>query len=1019
MVFASNDRGNRSRSLLLESAVIVLMMVCSSLHAQQLALKTYTRANGLASDYVLCIYQDRDGYMWFGTDRGASRYDGRTFTTYTTDDGLPSNFIHCIFQEKSGAMWFGTYDGGIARFNGRKFRSFTTRDGLPSNEVSDIFQDRFDRIYFRTAKSLCYVRPDSSIARLDPAIGGGYGPLPDGSLLVTKGEKFLRMIPSRTDSFQFVEHRLLSQQHGLLRGDEYPWARANVVYAQGQYWIASGGRLLGVKIDSSGDASVRAASLGAAATSCESDAAGNIWVSTDGNGIAKFDGNRPRWITERNGLARMRVRQVFRDYEGSLWFATMGGGAQKLLSESVVSYRTSDGLLQNEVTTVFEDSRKRVWVGTGRGISLIENNRIRNDFPFQKLMDEVRAFAEDKNGNLYIGTFAGVYGPIAPELTQRAESISFRGIGYGTSSIAFLDASGKGEMWVSSYGGGTHRITNDKDSLLTTKDGLVSNMFESMTTFDNSVWFLTRSKGANRFRDGRWEAFSTQQGLPSSMINAVFEEKTGDAVWFGTSKGAVRISNGRIDLFDETKGLRGNNVVGIFPCPDAQECLMIVTEKSLHKFSDGMITPYGPVVLLPFAEMKVNRLHYSQATSSLWLATTGGVVKVDLSHARSPLSAPRVVITRVAIDSLMLVPAMHLSLSPTFTHEQNNPSFQFAGLSFADEDEVSYRFKLSGVHNAGVDNASVDNAWSELTSDPRVQYRNLGAGHYAFSVIAVNADGVVSAKPAEFVFRILPPFWRTWWFGGAMLVLVAGTFGGVIRYVSTRKLRKKVEELERERAIQQERERISRDLHDHVGAQLVNIISGLDLVGKYSPPTEKRSERLLKSLQQDARSSMMQLRETIWAIRGQSMPLAKFVEQVENYSRRQMEFQDDAEFFFESHCDGDVELSPVQVLNCFRIVQEALTNCAKHAKATNIRVEVHSTPDSGRRLPTGRVIDDSLRLKILVRDDGVGLQNRTNGELHGNGVLNMTKRAEEIGGTFSMSQVNGRGTEVRVEIPTP
>ncbi|MBI5216911.1 MAG: hypothetical protein HY960_14250 [Ignavibacteriae bacterium] len=126
------------------------LLVANEIHAQQLVLKTYDRSSGLASDYVLCMFQDRDGFIWFGTDRGVSKYDGREFRTYTQRDGLPDNFITAIFQDTEGYMWFGTYERGVARFDGTSFQVYSTKEGLRGNSVSKIIQDSKGKIYFLT-----------------------------------------------------------------------------------------------------------------------------------------------------------------------------------------------------------------------------------------------------------------------------------------------------------------------------------------------------------------------------------------------------------------------------------------------------------------------------------------------------------------------------------------------------------------------------------------------------------------------------------------------------------------------------------------------------------------------------------------------------------------------------------------------------------------------------------------------------------------------------------------------------
>jgi signal transduction histidine kinase len=128
-----------------------------------------------------------------------------------------------------------------------------------------------------------------------------------------------------------------------------------------------------------------------------------------------------------------------------------------------------------------------------------------------------------------------------------------------------------------------------------------------------------------------------------------------------------------------------------------------------------------------------------------------------------------------------------------------------------------------------------------------------------------------------------------------------------------------------------------------------------------------------------------------------------FAKQIESYARKQLRFHDEPQLWFESTLTDTVELTSVQVLNCFRIVQEALTNCVKHAQAKNVYIMVKASAGAAA--------------EIVVRDDGMGLQNAMNSEWQGNGIANMKKRADELGGTLSISQVNGRGTEVRVEIP--
>ncbi len=116
----------------LRTGIFAFLLSCPLflLLSQQLAFKQYNRATGLPSDYILCILQDRHGFLWFGTDRGTGRYDGRSFKTFTAADGLGSNFVRRIFEDRDGNIWFGLIEGGVTRFDGSSLKTYTTADGL-------------------------------------------------------------------------------------------------------------------------------------------------------------------------------------------------------------------------------------------------------------------------------------------------------------------------------------------------------------------------------------------------------------------------------------------------------------------------------------------------------------------------------------------------------------------------------------------------------------------------------------------------------------------------------------------------------------------------------------------------------------------------------------------------------------------------------------------------------------------------------------------------------------------------
>ena len=113
----------------------------SILPAQKLPFDNYNISNGLPSNFIWDIEQDKKGYMWFATQLGVSRFDGYHFENFGIDKGLPSNDVRCIYAGTEGNIWYGTYGGGLSKYNGYQFVNFLEKDGLCCNYIDFIIED--------------------------------------------------------------------------------------------------------------------------------------------------------------------------------------------------------------------------------------------------------------------------------------------------------------------------------------------------------------------------------------------------------------------------------------------------------------------------------------------------------------------------------------------------------------------------------------------------------------------------------------------------------------------------------------------------------------------------------------------------------------------------------------------------------------------------------------------------------------------------------------------------------------
>ncbi len=234
--------------------------------------------------------------------------------------------------------------------------------------------------------------------------------------------------------------------------------------------------------------------------------------------------------------------------------------------------------------------------------------------------------------------------------------------------------------------------------------------------------------------------------------------------------------------------------------------------------------------------------------------------------------------------------------------------------------------------------------------------------------------------------------------GSVVILLVVAGFLWQSK-VKERELAYKVEQLEVEKEIQAERARISRDLHDNVGAQLVNIISGIDLFERYkSSSKEKESEEVLNSLKAEAKNSIGQLRDTIWALKSDEETSQTFVDHVKSYLNSVEKI---SELTVDTSLNDlkDIYLSPTQSLNIFRIIQEATQNTLKHSGAETFKI-------SG-------VLKGEL-VVITIHDNGTF--KATSEEGTASGLGNMKKRAKDIGAEISLD-TSEEGTKITMEFP--
>ncbi|MFA5804765.1 MAG: two-component regulator propeller domain-containing protein [Melioribacteraceae bacterium] len=993
-----------------------LVIAFSSLSfPQQLAFKTYNRASGLPSDYILCIYQDRTGYVWFGTDRGASRYDGKSFTTYSSSNGLGNNFVMCINQDQKGSMWFGLHEGGVTRYDQRGFKTYTESDGLKGKTVENILEDMYGRIYFDVDGGITlFYKEQFSFLALDRQ-SCLLTKLKDGSILIGDSKKLRRIIPTNDLRFQISEVYLPNEVIGFFIPGLGP-SKA-ITRTNGNVCLIGIVGYLELSNVESGNPKVERKFHAVSIESISENQDGKIWCGTENQGILRLEKNQKEFfecVVKKS--AQNRISASFCDYEGNLWFGTMGSGVQKFLGSHLIVYNSKSGLTTDDVTVIMEDGFNRIWLGTRTGVSIIANDKLINLESKLSTTKEVRCFTEDAKGNIYIGTFDQLFGTLTLQQILSRQTIKKWNIAYGVSSL-YCDRTMKEQtFWLSTYGGGTYQYTNQNFKLYQVQDGMVSNMIESIVPGNNSIWFLSRNNGASNFISNTFQNFSKVNGLPSNTIFCVYEE-IDNIIWFGTDEGLVRLTGKKIKTFSAKDGLIGKNVLAIFPANEKNKNsneLWVVTNESLHKYRNDSLYNYGSFAILPSSDASINNVYHRKGSSILWLANTEGAVKVDLSQAHRNLIAPKVEIESAFADTVNFYNSINYSNTNSsdsiaaLSYLQNDVTINFSALGFSDEQKVKYIYRLEGF----------DDTWSSQTSERKVRYRNLYSGRMTFKVYAINADGVYSIHPAQITFIITPPFWRTGWFILISAILFFGILIGTIRYYSTRNLHKKIERLEHEKHLREEREKtrtqISRDLHDDISSTLGSIALYSESFKRQFHNLSEQHKTILDRISSLASEAIDHMGDIIWSVAPEHDTLNEMLIRMKNFT---VEFCSINRIEYEINVQElatDFSLQEDVRRNIYLIFKEALNNIIKHANATKVTLttKYHESVFELTIEDNGKGFEKSRKVSAIKKT----LVDETINKPRGHGLSNMKRRSEVIGAELLFESSPEHGTKINFKI---
>ncbi|MEI6341673.1 MAG: two-component regulator propeller domain-containing protein [Verrucomicrobiota bacterium] len=937
-----------------------------------------------------------------------------TSTFFDTRDGLPQNSVHGLALDPDGFLWIGTL-GGVARYDGHRFDHYNQRNtkGFPSAGISALLATEDRSVWIATTRGLYRMLPNRREVVLEEATPGySVGLVSVGDEVVVSGEwgmargrpgkswsantnlvvAAIAVVPGEVLWVAAKEELLRiplplsdpgSKPRAVMRGH----SGRNMVVHKGALWLRMGRDLL--QLDArSGEVLHRWPGLDADPRFV--DGLGNVWLMATNDleirvtvpGLLdpverKFLGMSPRLGFYGNVTSAQAL-----DQDGTIWLGTFDKGLARLRPSRVETYDQRHGLPHRAVSAVHGGPGLGLWVQTDHGVARRVGDRFeawtKSSIPTKRSL-----LALDSETALVAGD----------QLQRFAAGKEPEVIGPDVSGVSLVGKD-RGGRWVVGNGETLWR------------ESAAGQWFEERGTPTNRSWhsweegrrgevFLgTVGRGLfHRPPGGAWESVNLP-GNPSAA--AVLWWEDGWRPWLGSQTGLYRLRDGdglQWDRWTETEGLDEDLVIGMQP--DGQGRLWLLGHKGIHRVAITNLLDVArgraPKVYTYTLDMDdglpSNEGNDGSPSSTrdgdgnLWFATAAGLVRLRPKAIPDALR-PRPLVTGVSIvgdDALSRAVEREGEEPVAFGNGQGrNLRFRFTAPLPSAGRRVHLKYRIEAVNRA----------WIEADASREAIYASLKPGLHHFEVIASAADGPWSDVPARWSFRIEPLWWeRTDVRIGAVALVLAGI---VLLFLRRLRLQAQMAALRQVQAIEDERSRLARDMHDGIGSELARV----NLAAAAGPVDAGTVSRDL----------LQRLQTLVWLTDPAEDRLDAFLGSM---AARVERFFPHAPPAVHIRLPDSIPSLPLDGRIRREVVgwlDEGLANVARHARAGQIRFEVRFVPGA---------------FEVVLADDGRGFdpsapQPASGG---GHGLQNMHQRIQSLGGQLEVRSAPGMGTEIRARIP--
>jgi len=981
--------------------------------------------HGLPSDRVRAIAQDRAGVMWFGTDQGLARYDGRRVQAVVSE-GLPAGQVLALKVDGDGVLWVGT-ESGAAQFLNDDFRGITDVAG---KAVTAIIAPEAGRVILSTAQGLifeCRRNPDTTLSvrhipnqALLSADADQPGPLEITSLATHDGKLLTGTHSRGLLAIEGVEAKEIQSSPRAF------FINALATAAGGRLWIGArakrdeGGLYMATDLAHPSKIDVSTGAVMALGT----DERGDLWVGTGGRGAFRYRGTRQldhfTFEGTAGGLRSDDIYVIFVDREGVVWFGTDRGVCRYDPRSPRIEDVSADKQ-SNFVRTLYQTRDGKLLCGTNRGLFIYDVTAARW-LPVQGLANRtIYAIAEDSSGKLLVGSSSGLYVDVnlkgrevegyqhaVPPETEETDAQAAKQPVESVRAIRIF----QGKTHVAIFGRGVERVEGERRTLVwpvASADARLKNVTGLHTDGSDRLWIGTAENGVFIFDGRQATQDAALESLRGSPVWAIDGTRDG-GLWFATARGLFSYRAGELRSVTPDTDVRSvvaenlggtSALTGVWCATAGGGLLHIVADTEFGTLVSRLDVEQGLPSQKAFAILPLHDGGGEGGTESLLIGTNRGVVRYSPGNTL-PLLLP----TRILSRRLHHAEEMRAGIN--LDYPQNSLALEVAALSSRTfPEQFQYAFLLRDAAGSIIK--------KKLSPDSQFLMENLRPGQYRVEVRAFSKDLLASA-PLNFNFSVAKaPFpWTTMALSVLLALVLIALVWAIVEHRRIARTSTALSRANRELAsarldlaneAERERRRIARDLHDQTLADLRHLLMLIDQLPPTAsaPPGNGHGANLeaatFRSEIEGVSNEIRRICEDLSPSVLENVGLTAAIEWALTNAAA-THAAPDCKFEYEFVCDEELEeqldLAPAVQMQVYRIAQEVLNNICRHASATRVRLAVANSADAS--------------FVMMIEDDGRGFDAQTRKGRKGRGLANIRARASLIEADVSWDKSPAGGT---------